>query len=198
MDGSLLFNLSGHVTEYTNLVAQLQTIDPVTGIVLTTTRNGGVIDASGIELELQYRPTTEWSLGFTAAFLDAEFGEFGQTSPYQLNRGVATVFESVNGETPGWSPDVVMNFVAEYTMDLANGGTLTPAIMFAYSDAYNTSNLYSLDPNHDQDSYTKTDLRLTWRSESGLYAVVAYIENLEDEAGLICSNQHSGRFFLAY
>jgi len=188
MDGSLLFNLSGHVTEYTNLVAQLQTIDPNTGVVLTTTRNGGVIDANGIELELQYIPTAEWSLGFTMAWLDAEFGEFGQTSPYQLNRGVATEFESVKGETPGWSPDVVMNFFAEYTISLANGGTLTPAIFVAYSDAYNTSNLYSLDPNHDQDSYTKTDLRLTWRSPSGKFAVAAYIENLEDEAVLSRGN----------
>ncbi len=191
MDGSLLFNLSGHVTEYTNLVAQLQTIDPNTGVVLTTTRNGGVIDAQGIELELQYIPTDEWSLGLTAAFLDAEFGEFGQTSPYQLNRGVATEPESVEGETPGWSPDFAMNFFAEYTFNLANGGTLTPGIFFSSSDAYNTSNLYSLDPNHDQDSYTKTDLRLTWRSQSGNYTVAAFIENIEDEAVLSRGNNGS-------
>jgi iron complex outermembrane receptor protein len=182
MDGRLLFNLAYHDTEYTNLLAQLQTLDPNTGIVLTTTRNGGVINAQGIELELQYVPTDEWSLGLTAAFLDAEFGEFFQTSPYQLNRGVATVPESMRGETPGWSPDLAMNFFTEYVFDLANGGTLTPGIFFSYSDAYNTSNLFSLDPNHDQDSYTKTDLRLTWRSPDGNYTVAAYIENLEDEA----------------
>ena len=122
------------------------------------------------------------------AFLDAEFGEFGQTSPYQLNRGVPTVFESVKGETPGWSPDLVANFITEYTLDLGDNGTLTPAIMFAYSDEYNTSNLYSLDPNHDQDSYTKTDLRLTWRSQSGQYTVAAFIENIEDEAVLSRGN----------
>ena len=190
MDGRLLFNVAAHDTEYTNLVAQLQTVDPNTGIVVTTTRNGGVIDASGIELELQYLPTAEWSLGFTMAFLDAEFGEFGQTSPYQLNRGVPTVFESVKGETPGWSPDLVANFITEYTLDLGDNGTLTPAIMFAYSDEYNTSNLYSLDPNHDQDSYFKTDVRLTWRSESGMFWVAAYIENLEDEAVLSRGNSN--------
>ena len=113
MDGSLLFNLAYHDTEYTNLVAQLQTVDPNTGIVVTTTRNGGDIKAKGIELELQYKPTAELSLGLTAAWLDAEFGEFGQTSPYQLTRGVLTVFESVEGLTPGWSPDVVLNLIAE-------------------------------------------------------------------------------------
>jgi iron complex outermembrane receptor protein len=191
MDGSLLFNLSAYYTEYTELVAQLQTIDPNTGVALTTTRNGGEIDAWGIDLELQYRPTAELSLGLTAAYLDAEFGEFGQTSPYQLNRGVATVFESVNGETPGWSPDLVLNLFAEYTVDLAGKGTLTPAVYFHYSDEYDTSNLYSLDRSTLQDSFTKTDVRLTWRSLDEQYTVAAYIENIEDEAVLSRSNQNS-------
>ncbi len=190
MDGSLLLNVAAHSTEYTNLVAQFQTTTPGDRIV-TTTINGGDIEATGVELELQWVPTDEWSLGLTAAFLDAEFGNFGQTSPYQLNRGVPTVFESVKGETPGWSPEVVVNLIAEYHFSLANGGTLTPAIMFAYSDEYNTSNLYSLDPSHDQDSFTKTDLRLTWRSESGQYTVAAYVENLEDEAVLSRGNNGS-------
>jgi iron complex outermembrane receptor protein len=191
MDGSLLFNLAYHDTEYTNLLAQLQTLDPVTGVVLTTTRNGGVINASGVELELQWIPTDEWSLGFTAAWLDATFGEFGQTSPYQYNRGVPTVPENMEGNTPGWSPDLMMNFFAEYTWDLGSSGALTPGLFFAYSDAYNTSNLYSLDPAHDQDSYTKTDLRLTWSSESGKYWVAAYVENIEDEAVLSRGNNGS-------
>jgi len=190
MDGSLLFNLSYHDTEYDNLVSQFQTINAI-GDTITISINGGVIDASGVELELQWVPTDEWSLGLTAAFLDAEFGEFGQTSPYQLNRGVPTVFESVKGETPGWSPEVAMNVFAEYHFSLANGGTLTPAIYVAYSDAYNTSNLYILDPAHDQDSFTKTDLRLTWASADRKYVVAAYVENLEDEAVLSRGNNGS-------
>lgn len=191
MDGSLLFNLGVYYTEYTELVAQLQTINPNTGVALTTTRNGGEIDASGIDLELQWRPTDEVTLGLTAAYLDAEFGEFGQTSPYQLNRGVATAFESVDGETPGWSPELVLNFFAEYNWDLGDKGMLTPAVYIHYSDEYDTSNLYSLDPNTMQDSFTKTDVRLTWSSTDGDYTVAAYIENLEDEAVLSRSNMNS-------
>jgi len=191
MDGSMLFNLAYYDTEYTNLVAQLQTIDPNTGVAITTTRNGGDIQSNGIDLELQYLPTDEWALGFTVAWLDAEYGEFGQTSPYQLNRGVITTFESQNGTTPGWSPKLMANFNAAYTFTLANGGTVTPAIMIAYSDDYDTSNLYTPDPLTQQDSYTKTDLRLTWNSPDGSYTVAAYIENLEDEAVLSRSNNGS-------
>jgi outer membrane receptor protein involved in Fe transport len=191
MDGSLLFNMGVYYTEYTELVAQLQTVDPNTGVGLTTTRNGGEIDASGIDLELQWRPSAEVTLGLTAAYLDAEFGDFGQTSPYQLNRGVATVFESMDGETPGWSPDLVLNFFAEYIWDLEDKGMLTPAVYFHYSDEYDTSNLYSLDPNTMQDSFTKTDVRLTWNSTDGDYTVAAYVENIEDEAVLSRSNMNS-------
>jgi hypothetical protein len=85
----------------------------------------------------------------------------------------------------------VLNTFVEYTWDLGSNGTLTPAIYVAYSDAYNTSNLYSLDPNHDQDSYTKTDLRLTWLSPSQNFRVAAYVENLEDEAVLSRGNNGS-------
>jgi iron complex outermembrane receptor protein len=195
LDGTLLFNLAAHWTKYTNLLAQLQTtvIDPETGVftVITTTRNGGEIKARGIELEMQYRPTDEWSLGLNATFLHARFGEFFQTSPYQFNRGVPSVPESVKGETPGWSPDFMLNFFAEYYFSLENGATLTPGIMFSYSDSYNTSNLYSLDPNQDQDSFTKTDLRLTWRSPSQDYMVAAYVENIENKAVLSRSNNGS-------
>ena len=195
LDGTLQVNLAAHWTEYTNLLAQLQTtvIDPDTGVftVITTTRNGGEIDAKGLELELQYKPHADWTLGLTATFLDAEFGEFGQTSPYQFNRGVPTVAENMDGETPGWSPDFAMNFFAEYHFRLENGSTLIPGILFAYSDSYNTSNLYSLDPNQDQDSFTRTDLRLTWRSPSEDYTVAAYVENIENEAVLSRSNNGS-------
>jgi len=195
LDGSLLLNVAAHSTEYTNLLAQLQTTfqDPATGlfVVLTESRNGGEISAKGIELEMQYRPTDELLVGLTAAWLDAEFGEFGQTSPYQFNNGVPSSFQSVEGETPGWSPDLVMNFFADYTISLNSGATLTPSVRFSYSDSYNTSNLFSLDPNHDQDSYTKTDLRLTWQSANGDYTVAAYVENLEDNAVLSRGNNGS-------
>jgi iron complex outermembrane receptor protein len=195
MEGTLLLNVAAHHTEYTNLLSQFQTvfIDPDTGVetVLTSSINGGDIEARGLEVEMQYLPTREWSLGLVVTFLDAEFGEFGQTGPYQFNRGVPTEFESLSGETPGWSPDLVFNFFADYTFSLDSGATLTPGLMFMYSDSYNTSNLYVLDPNHDQDSYTKTDLRLTWLSPSRTYMVVAFIENIEDEAVLSRGNSGS-------
>ncbi len=186
MDGRLLFNLSGHYTEYTNLLSQFQV--PIAGIVQTFSQNGGEIDAWGIELDTVYNPVDNLTFVFSAAYLDAEFGVFGQTNPYQLLNGVVQSFVDVDGETPGWSPDFTASISASYDLQLNNGATLTPYIQFYYSDGYNTSNLLSIDPSHQQDSFTKTDLRLVWRSPSNKYALEGFVENIEDEEVLARGN----------
>lgn len=193
MNGQVLFNLAFHYTEYSNLLSQFQVLDPNTGNVLTRSRNGGEIDAWGIELESVYAPAhiEGLKLGLNAAYLNAEFGEFGQTSPYQLHNGQPAGFINVEGETPGWSPEFTVSVTAAYEIDLGQNGLIVPSLQFYYSDDYNTSNLLSIDPNHDQDSYTKTDLRLIWFSPDQQFSVEAYAENLEDEAVLARGNNGS-------
>ncbi|MEM1261678.1 MAG: TonB-dependent receptor [Pseudomonadota bacterium] len=190
-DGRLLFNAAAHRTEYTNLVAQFQSITPVGG-TLTRTENGGQIDAQGIEIESVWVPVDELQLGFNLTLLDSEYGAFGQQYPYQLLNGVASDgFIDVNGETTPWSPDYTFTFTASYDMDLGENGTLTPSLQHFNSDGYNTSNLWGVDPNHDQDSFGKTDLRLTWFSADERYSLVAFVENIEDEAVLARGNNGS-------
>ncbi|MEO1420607.1 MAG: TonB-dependent receptor, partial [Pseudomonadota bacterium] len=92
-------------------------------------------------------------------------------------------------QTP-WSPELTLGGSASYTYDLGDSGTLTPYIQTYYSDGYNTSNLLAIDPSHDQDSYTKTDIRLLWRSADDRYTVEGFIENLEDEAVLARGNNN--------
>lgn len=180
MDGTLLLNVAGYYVEYTNLITQIQVA--VGNAVRTDTVNEGDVDSTGIDIEVQYRPTDALTLAAVFAFQDATFGVFGQTSGNQLIRGVPSVSQSVTGESPGWNPEVTFNFTAAYEAILGNQSTLTPAIQFYYSDEYSTGNQYVLDPSHQQDSYTKTDLRLTWRSANGDYSVAAYIQNIEDDA----------------
>ncbi len=189
LDDSLLFNIAAHRTEYTNLLTQFQV--PIGGIVQTFSRNGGEIDTSGIEVETLYLPSDNVTLAFNAAFLDAEFGVFGQTNPYQLLNGVEQGFVDVTGATPGWSPDFTASASASYDFHLAGGSTLTAHLQFYMSDGYNTGNLLSIDRNVDQDSFTKTDLRLIWNSADEKFSVEAFVENIEDEAVLARSNNGS-------
>ncbi len=197
-DGQLKFNFAGHFTQYRNLLRQVQVeqiLDDGTSIVVTNSDNGGKFRAYGLELESLWAPTEAFQLGLNASYLNAEFaGEFVQGNPYQLFGGQLTPNGvNVEGETTPWSPDFTASVFSSYVFDLGDSGTLTPYVQFYYSDGYNTSNLLSIDANQQQDSFTKTDFRLTWDAPEswGNYSVEAFIENIEDEAVLARGNNNS-------
>jgi len=191
LDNTLQFNGAVHFTEYTNLLTQRQRIDPDTGIALTFSDNGGDIEAFGLELDAVWLPTEEWTLTGTLAYLDSEFGTYGQGNPYQLYRGEVRSFIDQAGNTTPWSPELTLGASAAYRFDLADRGSFTPYVQTYYSDGYNTSNLLATDPAHDQDSYSKTDVRLIWDSPDETYSVEAFVENIEDSDVLARGNNNS-------
>lgn len=190
LNQTLQLNGALHFTEYTNLLTQRQRVDPTTGIVLTFSDNGGDIEAWGIELDAVWLPTEELTLSATLAYLSSEFGTFGQSNPYQLYRGQVQSFIDQDGEDTPWSPEVTFGASAAYRFDLGENGSLTPYVQFYYSDGYNTSNLLATDPSHDQDSYTKTDIRFIWESADLKYSIEAFVENIEDADVLARGNNN--------
>lgn len=199
LDDTLQLNVAAHVTDYTNLLAQLQTVDPNTGNIGTTTRNGGEINATGLEVEALWLPTDQLTLSANIAFLDSEYGDFGFGNIYQAYSGDLPVIggEAVTvggrptilggvidlkGETTPWSPDMTINLNASYDIDLGSNGLLTPVLQTFWSDSYNVAGNLPIDPAGFQDSFSKTDLRLIWNSPEDKYSVEAFVENIEDEA----------------
>lgn len=189
LDNTLKLNIAAHMTEYDNLLTQLQI--PVGGIVQSISTNGGEIEAKGIEIEAVYVPDDAWTLSANFSYLDSEYGVFGANNPYQLYRGQVQPFIDLNGEVTPWSPEVTLSLSASYRFDLGDNGSLTPYLQSYYSDEYFTSNIIGPDPTQLQDSFTKTDIRLTWESVEGKYSVEAFVENLEDEAVLARGNNNS-------
>ena len=187
--GTLQLNAAAHYTTYDNLLTQRQR--PEGGIVVTESVNGGDIEAFGVEADAVWVPTDGWTLTAALTYLNSEFGEFGQLNPYQLLGGQVQGFVQQDGNTTPWSPDFTASLSAAYTADLGGLGQLTPYAQVYYSDGYNTSNLLASDPNQQQGSYTKTDLRLIWDAPGGDYSVEAFVENLEDEAVLARGNNNS-------
>ena len=157
---------------------------------MTESTNGGEIEAWGLELETLWVPTENFRMGLNASYLNSEFSVFGQTNPYQLFNGEVVGFVDLAGEQTPWSPEFTAALYASYAFDLGEHGTLTPYAQFYYSDGYNTSNLFSIDPIQQQDSYTKTDFRLIWDSPSEAYSFEAFVENIEDEAVLARGNNN--------
>jgi len=187
---TLQLNGAVHITEYTNLLTQLQRIE--NGIAITSSANGGDIKAWGVEMDAIWQPTDALTLSANAAYLNSEFGTYGQGNPYQLYQGQVQAFVDQSGNTTPWSPELTFSASAAYTFDLQDGfGSLTPYAQFYYSGGFNTSNLLANDPAQYQDSYTKTDLRLIWDDASGDYSVEVFAENIEDSAVLARGNNNS-------
>ena len=189
LDNMLQLNGALHLTEYTNLLTQRQRPGP-DGIVDTFSVNGGDIEAWGVEFDAVWVPTDAWTFTGTFAYLDSEFGTFGQTNPYQLYKGVVQPFVDQSGATTPWSPEITVSLSAAYRMDLGDKGMLTAYGQTYYSDDFNTSNLLATDPAQDQDAYNKSDLRLVWDSPDLSYAVSLFVENIEDADVLARGNNN--------
>ncbi len=188
-ENTVQLNGAFHYTEYTNLLTQLQRNE--NGIAQTFSANGGDIEAWGIEMDAIWQPTVEFTLSANVAYLNSEFGTFGQGNPYQLYNGAITPFVDQAGNRTPWSPELTFGGSAAYRVDLGGKGTLTPYVQFYYSDGFNTSNLFATDPAHDQESYTKTDIRLIWDAPDENYSIEVFVENIENAAVLARGNNNS-------
>ena len=210
-ENTLQLNISVHSTTYSNLVAQLQTVDPNSGDIITTSRNGGEVESRGVEVEWAFAPDDALRVSGNFALLDSEYGEYGFSNPYSAYSGQLPVIGGTSvsvsgqdmilggviqfeGEPTPWSPDFTFNMSASYRFDLANGGNITPALQVSYSDDYNASGRLPNDPAGHQDAYTKSDVRVRWTSASAKYSVQAFIENISDEAVNARANVGGGSF----
>jgi len=198
-DGRVQLNLSGYINNYVDLATSRQIPSPADpNTVLTIATNGGDIEAKGIDFEVIGQVTDEFSFNFGLSLLDAQFGQFGVSPPYQQYGGVALRgnFLNLSGTTPPWSPNVTFNIGAQYLLDLGPYGTLVPSAQIYYSDDYsaNGANI-AADPQSRQDSYTKTDLRLAWTPQNERLRVEIFVENLENEI-VLARNTPGGRQIL--
>lgn len=188
-DNTVQLNGAVHFTEYTNLLTQLQREEG--GIVVTFGANGGDIEAWGVEFDAIWQATDELTLTGNVAYLNSEFGTFGQTNPYQLYQGRVQGFVDQAGNTTPWSPELSFGATAAYTVDLGDKGTLTPYGQMYYSSSFNTSNLLANDPAQEQEAFTKFDARLIWDDASEKYSVEAFVENIGNTAVLARGNNNS-------
>ena len=100
----------------------------------------------------------------------------------QIVVGGVPQFTALGDNTPTRvqnTPDFSAQFGLAYEIDLGNGGTLTPEVQTLYSGNYLLSRAF---PQYPQEAYTKTELRLTYRSPSQNLSLQAFVENLENNA----------------
>jgi iron complex outermembrane receptor protein len=186
-DGRLTLNAAVFMNEYRDMQAQSFVL--INMGATEYTMNGGEIDATGLEVEMQWAPTDNWYITANVAFLDAEFGTYdvaalaglGALGGRQVDLDGNGTLDSLSlkGYAPALSPELTAGFQISYDIDLGDMGTLTPMLQGTY-----TSDYYAFDINvapTEQKAHTKSDVRLIWNSGDNV-KVEAYILNIEDEA----------------
>jgi iron complex outermembrane receptor protein len=190
LGGNMILNVFVYYNDITELLAQGFVADPAAGgNLLSYNFNGGEVEAKGIEVEVDYAPNENLRLSAGLSYNKSEFGDFVVVAQGSFETGgdfVHPVSENqafqLDGRQVTLNPETTFSLSADYTFYLDEHGTITPALTFyASSDYLTTDQPYSFSA---QDSYTRTDLRLTWQSADDRFMVQGFINNVEDEAVL--------------
>ena len=190
-DGRLRFNASLYYNDYKDLLSTRFVDTGATTLAFSD--NAGEIDAYGLELEIDWAATDELQLGARIAVQDVEYGDFVTPNVFQEGgetiMGVANLFQ-LDGLQVQNSPDITATLLGSYRIDLGDMGSLRPAVTVYISDDYRADDAPFFFA--DQDSFTKTDLSLTWRSLNEDWSVRAFVHNVEDEAVLLKATRFGG------
>jgi iron complex outermembrane receptor protein len=77
------------------------------------------------------------------------------------------------------APETTLNVGYEHTVELGDGGR----VILGVDSRIESSRYLSIDflPLGKQDSYTMSNARVTWESQSGGFGVTGFVNNIEDE-----------------
>ncbi len=100
----------------------------------------------------------------------------------QVISGGVPQFQALGYNTPTRvqnTPDISAQFGLAYEFDLGENGSITPEVQTLFSGNYLLSRAF---PDYLQGAYTKTELRLTYRTANSRLSVQAFVDNLENVA----------------
>jgi len=187
-DGRAELNVALYRTEYEDL--QTSQFDGTLGFNVT---NAGEATVQGIELDGRWQATDSLLFSYAAGILDFEFDSFpnsqcyfGEESSYPDGSELAGLCDR-SGDTREFTPELTANLGGQYFFDIGGSMELTVGLDLIYSDEYFVSP--TLDPNLEQDSYTKLNGRIALADNEGRWQVAVLFENITDEEILTFGNQ---------
>ncbi len=133
-----------------------------------TTDNAAEATIQGVEVESQFLPVTNVTLGLNLTWLDATFDRY-QFSP--------TI--SLDGDTLNRAPKYTTSLFAQYDWPLGDAGVVTARADYYWQDDvyYRVQNI----PRHRANDFFTADLRLMWTSSDQRWVVDAFVQNVTDE-----------------
>jgi iron complex outermembrane receptor protein len=175
---------------------QVQVFDPTTISLIAD--NAGKLRTQGIEADMTWRISPEFSIRAAAAYNDAKYKEFvgacfeGQTIAQgcDLNRNASTgAFTSQNygNRTPPKAPEFAARAGFTYDLPIGNsGGRLAFNGDAAYTSKYNFTD--TLRPDAVQDDYVKFDASIAYHAPDDRWSLAVIGRNLTNELVVTAAN----------
>jgi iron complex outermembrane receptor protein len=206
LDGSMQLNVSVYQNDYDGLTTSA--FEACGGSICAVSVVSGSMDATGLELEMDWIASDALRIRAGLALTDVELDKFGRsvlnrvfrsggdevqlgeliTDPALCDETCSQIY-ILDGKPARFSPDWTLSVDASYEIDLGSAGTLVPGILIYHSDDYSTTNVPYFFA--QQDAYTTYDLRATWYAETSPLSVQAFVLNASDEVVQIGSDQFS-------
>jgi iron complex outermembrane recepter protein len=182
LDGRIRLNLAAYLSKYTDFQLGSQTVD-ATGAPLTAPKNVGSADIKGFELELETRPIDNLLVSASVGLTDFEYKDLDEAigcsfvpagTPCNVS---GPSLNDVPGNLAKWRGNIGM----QYTVELGNGGTVTPRLDANFRTSTPGGAQNNLLADDGIPGYTLANARVTWASQDNLWSVAALVTNLTDK-----------------
>ncbi|WP_372764757.1 TonB-dependent receptor [Litorivivens sp.] len=205
LERSLRINGAIYTMEFTNQqLIQVQT-DSAENLAVVFD-NAGNSEIEGTEVEVQWMPSANMLVNFSASYNDYTFTEFSDRDLLQASLGNNVVVDRTDEPFPV-SPETTVSLGVQYTWD-TTVGSFTPRIDASYkSEIYlglDRGSFEAYERNKElagDDAKTLVDLRFSWSSLDYRTSVAAFVKNATDERylpGAASVGSSLGTFFSFY
>jgi outer membrane receptor protein involved in Fe transport len=179
-DGMAEFNAVAFYTEFDDL--QVKTGTVIDGRIRNIVSNAGEATSQGLELDARLAATDWLTLGGALAYLDAEYDDYKGAvcnTSGTLPASPDGIGCDASGENLPFSPEWTGSAFADLSLPITSGLNLVGNLTVSYSDDYFSDG--TLEPELEQESYTKYDASLGLEASSGQWNVSVIGKNLSDE-----------------
>lgn len=181
-NGSVELNVAAFNTEFEDL--QVSIYDGVLGF---NVGNAAKATSQGVEVDGRYAVNNQLTLSGSVAWLDFEFDDYLNGQCTQLERiqtGIPTC--DYDGKTNQYVADFSGALSADLSVPMDNGWDFRTTLDLVFTTDYNPSQ--NLDPNIQQDGYTKVNMRVAIEDFDAGWEVALVAKNLTDERVVTYAN----------
>lgn len=168
LDRTLRLNGAVFVYDYEGLQAATPKVDEVLGTPLNFLTNLEAADVSGLELDVEWMPTNNLTLGLGLGYLDTENNDPG------LN------FNGPFGNSPRVlpnAPEINFNATLQYDVPMESGATLRFFTDYVWQDEHYKEIVNNL----EVEAQALWNARMSWMSADGSWSASLWGKNLADE-----------------